>query len=204
MRVIPSFPHNPLLLSALILHRAQDDLINELLYRGAVISEKDDAAMDFAYFPKLDAVRRHLRQQWIGQGIEVILEITERGAGIGADDHGIRETRRIDEIDIREDRVHGLRQRIDQAVIRTGAPGIEYDGAGRCQVVAHLLKKLLRGQLEWDVGLLVGVDGDNIILLTGGRQPVTTVLDDDMQVRLVHVEILARQVNNRAVDLNAI
>src|ERR1700730_8864204 len=85
--IYPRFP--VILLSALILHRAQDDLIDKLLYRGAVIGKKDRAATNFAYFPKLDAVRRHLRQQWIGQGIEVILEITERGAGIGADDHGI-------------------------------------------------------------------------------------------------------------------
>src|ERR1700730_559276 len=94
------YSHFPeILLSALILHRAQDNLINELLYRGAVIGEKDGAAMNFAYFSKLDAVLRHLRQQWIGQRIEVILEITERGVSIGADDHGIGETRRIDEID---------------------------------------------------------------------------------------------------------
>src|ERR1700676_2288609 len=138
MRVIPSFPHNPLLLSALILHRAQDVLINELLYRGAVISEKDGAAMYFAYFSKLDAVRRHLRQQWIGQEIEVILEIAWRGASVGANYHGIGETRRVDEIDIREDRVHSLRQRIDQAVVGTGAPGIQDNGAIRCQVVSHL------------------------------------------------------------------
>src|ERR1700694_2981480 len=106
MRAIPSFPRHPLLLSTLILYRAQDDLINELLYRGAVISEKDGTAMYFAYSSKLDAVRRHLRQQWFGQGIEVILEIVRRGATIGANYHGIGETRRVDEIDIREDSVH--------------------------------------------------------------------------------------------------
>src|SRR5690348_2616131 len=93
-------------LFALILHRVQDDLIDELFYRGAIIGEKDGAAAFLAHFPELDAVRCHLHEQGVRQGIDVILEIAQRGVGVGADDHGIGETLGIDEVDIWEDRVH--------------------------------------------------------------------------------------------------
>src|SRR5579884_3200636 len=65
-------------------------------------------------------------------------------------------------------------------------------------------EKLASGELKWDVGLLVSVDGDDIVLFVRGIDKSAPVLDIDMQVGFVHVKIFLPHADDRGVDLYAI
>src|SRR5579883_1792438 len=65
-------------------------------------------------------------------------------------------------------------------------------------------EKLVRVELKWNVGLLIGINGDDIVLFVRGIDKSAPILDIDMQVGFVHIEIFLPHADDRGVDLYAI
>ena len=91
-----------------------------------------------------------------------------------------------------------------EAEITASTPGVDHRYACRCEVGSYLAKEFNRGELEGDIGLLIGIDTNHIVVLCCRLQVVASVLHNHMQVGFIHMKILSPQVYNRTVDLNAI
>src|SRR5260370_33194387 len=100
--------------------------------------------------------------------------------------------------------MHGLRQCLHQPVIGARAPRVDGHNSRGSKMVAHRFEEFLRGELERHIGLLVGIDTNNIIFLRGGLQVIAAILYDYMQVRFGHVKILPSHVYDCVVDLNSV
>src|SRR5579863_3193245 len=62
-------------------------------------------------------------------------------------------------------------------------------------------EELAGSQLEWDVGLLEGIDGDEIVLGLSGIHEGASIFFVDMQVGFVHAKILAPDIDDGRVNL---
>src|ERR1700692_3913915 len=76
--------------------------------------------------------------------------------------------------------------------------------SGRREVRAYRCKKLTSCKLEWNIWLLKGINGDNIIRFAGCIDIGPSILNMNMQIWLVHGEILAPDVDDRGIDLDSI
>src|SRR5579872_4528278 len=74
----------------------------------------------------------------------------------------------------------------------------------RREVRTYRRKKLTGCKLEWNIWLLKGVNGDNIIRFVGCVYICASILNMNMQIRLVHSEILAPDIDDRGIDLDSI
>jgi len=149
----------------LIYHIIEYDLVYKLFDGSAIIGEIYRAAMLLANIAEREAVLSYLCQVLVCEGSCIDMEVVERRMGIGGDNHAVSEARCIDDVDVGEDGVHSLSQRFDQPEIGGCAASIDGDHARRRQMIAHSLEKFARGQLKGHVGLLVGIDGNVVVLL---------------------------------------
>src|SRR5450755_4412122 len=83
-------------------------------------------------------------------------------------------------------------------------PCIQGHYASRREVRTYRCKKLTGCKLKWNIWLLKGINGDNIIRFVGCVYICSPILNMNMQIRLVHSEILASDVDNRGIDLDPI
>src|SRR5579885_3084818 len=192
------------ILTPRVTHRVKNNLVDQLLNGRLVVGKVDLAGPLLAHMAGLYAADRDGLEQRIMQRGGVGGEIGERRRRVRANDNAILETRGIDDIDAGEDRAHGLRQGLDQAKVLIRAPGVNHSHARGSQVGTHGLEKLARRQLERHVWLLIGIDGDLVVFLLRRLQIIAPILHDYMQIWLVHMEILAGEVDNLAIQLNAI
>ncbi len=71
-------------------------------------------------------------------------------------------------------------------------------------MVAGFLKELARGQVPRDIRQAVGVHADDGIRVARMRQRPTPILHDDVQVGLVHIEVLPPDFDDSRIDLDPI
>src|SRR5438270_4205592 len=185
-------------------YRIKNDLINQLFDGRTVISKIDVACLLLADMSISNTGISDTFECWIGHSGSVSIKVAERCPRVGTNNQAILKALRIYDIDIGKGRAHSLRQRFYKTKITAGTSGIDHRYSCRGQMRANLVKKLGRSQLKGYIGLLIGIDADQIILLFCRLQKVAPIFHNDMQVGFVHMKIALCQVNNRAIDLDSV
>src|SRR5205085_11974404 len=103
----------------------------------------------------------------VAQMRRVDCKIAKRCWRIGSDNEAAHKIFGIDDIDIGENGVHRLRQRLYQPVITIDVCCIDDRYPDGSEVRTYLRKELLCRQLERDIRLLVSINSNHIILLRG-------------------------------------
>src|SRR5215471_21110025 len=130
-------------LLSLIFYCVENNLVDQLLDGSAIIGEIDGTGMLFAYIAIRNARLGHALKQRIVQMGGIGHKIGEGGGRVGTYYQAVGEAFRIYDIDIREDRMHGLRQCLYQPEVMTCASRINHRHASWREMLPHLLEELL-------------------------------------------------------------
>ena len=160
--------------------------------------------LDGRHGPQAVLEERHERPDVGRRGLDPLGQLLAGGLRVEAE-HELVEAQRPPAPGLRELRQEGAADRLRQPLVARHARDVERDDPARPEVFLHGREELPGRQVEGDVGLVVGVDDDDVVRLVGQLEERPPVVGDDVQPRVVvQAEVPARGIAHLRVDLDAV